>query len=393
MKPFAKVLIVIVIVVAIIGIIVRITGFRFGKKEQAVVPPAPKGPIEMSVIAALPVEQWVSLAGEKYNTGEHFVEGRKVLVEVIPMDGLSALNKWERGEFDPVPTAWLAESRAWVDQANIGVAKRTGRDVFLAGGQYRAQPVILSPIVWGIWKEAHDTLRKHFKRTDISWDELHKAATIGKWTKLGGQAEWGAFKLVIAHPKRDPAGLVAMVGAAGEYYDKPIVTSDEFQDTSFLKWLADLLNTVVDFSPFGVENMLLFGRSNGDVGQIVESYLLANMEGLQKRWKEPLVILYPDPIAWFDFPYAIYMGTETSALEKKAALDFKNFLLSTGQQRSALDLGLRPANPDVPSTGGLVKRWEDLGVKAKIPSASRMRYASRRGLDALSVWYSAKYEE
>lgn len=184
-----------------------------------------------------------------------------------------------------------------------------------------------------------------------------------------------------------------MVGAAGEYYDKPIVTSDEFQDPSFLKWLSDLLNTVVDFSPFGVENMLLFGRSNGDVGQIVESYLLANMEGLQKRWKEPLIILYPDPIAWFDFPYAIYMGKETSALEKKAALDFKNFLLSTGQQRSALDLGLRPANPNVASTGGLVKRWEGLGVKANIPSASRMRYASRKGLDALSVWYSGKYEE
>ena len=196
MKPFAKILIVIVIVVAIIAIVVRITGFRFGKKEQAVVPPTPKVPIEISVISALPVEQWVSHASEKYNTGEHFVEGRKVLVEVIPMDGLSALNKWQRGEFDPVPAAWLAESRAWVDQANIRVAERTGRDVFLAGGQYRAQPMALSPIVWGIWKEAYEVLQKRFGRVDISWDELHQAATTGHWTDLGGRAEWGTFKPV-----------------------------------------------------------------------------------------------------------------------------------------------------------------------------------------------------
>lgn len=393
MKPFAKILMVIVIVVAIIGIVVRITGFRFGKKEQAVVPPTPKGPIEISVIAALPVEQWVSHASETYNTKGHSVEGRKVLVEVIPMDGLSALNKWERGEFDPVPTVWLAESRAWVDQANIGMGERTGRDVFLAGGQYRAQPVVLSPIVWGIWKGAYEVLQQRFGRVDISWDELHEAATIGKWIDLGGKAEWGTFKLVIAHPKRDPAGLTAMVGAAGEYYDKPTIKTEQLEDDQFLDWLSDLLDTVVDFSPFGVENMLLFGRSNGDAGQIVESYLLVNMKGLQERWEEPLVIVYPDPIVWFDFPYAIYMGKETSALQKKAALDFKSFLLSTGQQESALNLGLRPANPNVASTGGLVESWENLGVKANVPSASRMRYASRSGLDALSEWYSAKYEE
>jgi len=117
------------------------------------------------------------------------------------------------------------------------------------------------------------------------------------------------------------------------------------------------------------------------------------MEGLQKRWKEPLVIVYPDPITWFDFPYAIYMGSETSALEKKATLDFKEFLLSTDQQLTALDFGLRPANPDVDSRGGLVAQWKDLGVEVTIPSASRMRQASRSGLDSLTQWYTGKYEE
>lgn len=309
------------------------------------------------------------------------------------MDGISALNKWARGEFAPVPTAWVAESRAWVDQANVAALERTGQDIFLSGGQYRAQPLVLSPLVWGIWNDAYSALTNHFGTKQISWDELHEAAVIGQWQDIGGDEEWGNFKLVVAHPKRDPAGLTAMVGAAGEYYDKPSVTTQQLQDDDFLVWLSDLFDTVVDFSPFGVENMLLFGRSNGDAGQIVESYLLVNMEGLETRWNQPLIIIYPDPIAWFDFPYAIYMGTETSADQKQAALEFKEYLLSSDQQAQALYFGLRPACADCPSTGGLITKWAAIGVLENIPSSSRMRAASRSGLEALTRWYVETYEE
>lgn len=395
MKSFTKLLIVIVILVAIVGIVVRITGIQFKSQDktqrQAVVKPGTL--IEISVVAALPLEQWATAAAETFSNEKHFVEGKKVIVEVIPMDGLSALNKWARGEFIPVPTAWLAESRTWVEQANFAALKRTGQDIFLAGGRYRTQPVVLSPLVWGIWRDAYKTLVKHMGTRQISWDELHKAAVIGQWKKMGGDASRGSFKLVVAHPKRDPAGLTAMVGAAGEYYDKPGVTVKDLKDPRFLKWLSELFDTVVDFSPFGLENMFLFGRSNGDAGQIVESYLLTNMEGLNKRWKQPLEIVYPDPIAWFDFPYAIYMGKETTAVAKQAALDFKRFLLSADQQTAALDFGLRPASAECSPDGGLVSKWKGLGVMPNIPSSSRMRAASGRGMEALSKWYVKKYEE
>lgn len=394
MKPFTIILIVVVILVAIAGIVVRVIDIRKG--EPPVVPtptPVPPEPVAISIIAAVPVEPWVTRAAELYNTEEHFVQGSKVTIEVIPMDGLSALNKWARGEFTPVPTVWIAESRAWVDQANIAALERTGQDIFLAGGRYRAQPIVLSPLVWGIWKDAYDTLVNHTGTNQISWDELHEAAVIGHWKDMGGNEENGQFKLVVAHPKRDPAGLTAMVGAAGEYFDKPVVTAKELQNPRFLDWLSKLFDTVVDFSPFGVENMFLFGRSNGDAGQVVESYLLVNMEGLEKRWKQPLIIVYPDPIAWFDFPYAIYMGKETSAEEKQAALDFKNYLLSANQQAVALDFGLRPASAESSSSGGLISQWKELGVMENIPSSSRMRAASRKGLDALTKWYVGKYEE
>lgn len=355
--------------------------------------PAPVAGINVTIITALAVEPWVSQAAETFNAQGRVLEGRPVTVEIIPMQGLTALNKWGRGEFDTIPTAWLAESRIWVDQANVSALDRTGQDIFLTGGRYRAQPVALSPLVWGIWQEPYEALTAHFNTDELSWDQLHQAAQQDDWGDLSGDPEWGGFKLVVAHPIRDPAGLTAMVGAAGEFFDNPALTAEELQDPQFLAWLADLFDTVVDFSPVGAENMLLYGRSNGDAGQLVEAYLLTEMAGVQARWGETIQIVYPDPISWFDFPFAIYMGSETAAVEKQAALAFKEFLLSAEQQAIALEFGLRPACPECPTNGGLIAEWQPIGVLEDIPSSSRMRPATIRGLESLTEWYITRYEE
>jgi len=355
--------------------------------------PTPIASVDVQIVTALAVEPWVSQAAETYNATNPTIDGQPVRVEIIPMQGLTALNKWGTGDFDTVPTAWLAESRIWVDQANVNALDRTGQDIFLTGGRYRAQPVALSPLVWGIWQEPYEALTEHFGTDDLSWDQLHEAALEDDWAALSGDPAWGGFKLVVAHPVRDPAGLTAMVGAAGEYYDNPALTADELQDDAFLSWLSDLFDTVVDFSPVGAENMLLYGRSNGDAGQLVEAYLLTEMAGVESRWGETIQIVYPDPISWFDFPFAIYMGNETSAQEKQAALAFKEFLLSAEQQAIALDYGLRPACPECPTDGGLIAEWERVGVREDIPSSSRMRPATIRGLEALTDWYVTRYEE
>ncbi len=379
--------------VAVIWILIPAAQEQLSPAPTPTPTPTPPPVLEVQVVTALAVEPWVSQAAETYNASEPYLDERRVVVEIIPMQGLSALNKWSRGEFDRVPTAWLAESRVWVEQANANSLERTGQDIFLNGGRYRSQPVALSPLVWGIWQEPFETLTTYFGTEDISWDQLHEASLEESWEALGGDADWGQFNLVVAHPVRDPAGLTAMVGAAGEFFDNPSLTVDELEDPAFLDWLSDLFDTVVDFSPVGAENMLLYGRSNGDAGQLVESFLLTEMAGVQSRWGETIQIVYPDPISWFDFPFSIYMGNETTAEEKQAALDFKEFLLSAEQQAIALDYGLRPACPECPIDGGLIAEWRHIGVMENIPSSSRMRPASIRGLENLTAWYINRYEE
>ncbi|TAK31639.1 MAG: hypothetical protein EPO21_17045 [Chloroflexota bacterium] len=359
---------------------------------------APTGPVHISVASAIAAEPWVSAAAKEFSDREYELNGtrRKVTVDVYPLDGVTALNKWAGGEFQTPPTAWVAESRDWVNQANAVAGDHYNQDIFLGGGQYRDQSVAMSPEVWAVFKSRAVVLEKKFGRP-LDWEMAHTAAVSKGWEDLGGESGWGRFKLVIPHPKRDPAGLAAMVSAAGAYFQKPAVSTDELGDGKFLSWLKELLNTVVDFQPYGAENMVLYGPSAGDAGQVLENYLLLNAEAIEKRWGDGLMVVYPDPVAWYDFPFAIYMGKEkeSSAAEKDAAVLFKQFLLSDAQQVGTLSFGLRPASPDVSTDNpsSLIKRYAAFGFKERVPSSSKMRQASRSGLVALGAWFVNNYEK
>src|SRR5690606_24704612 len=111
------------------------------------------------VLTALPVEPWVRSAAEAFNAANRTVEGSVVTVEIVAMDGLTALGRWDRDEFGALPadvrpedlseaqraqlaefpTAWIPDSRYLVELANVAYKERLGRDVFLTDGQYRAR--------------------------------------------------------------------------------------------------------------------------------------------------------------------------------------------------------------------------------------------------------------
>ena len=120
-----------------------------------------------------------------------------------------------------------------------------------------------------------------------------------------------------------------------------------------------------------------------------ESDLLVNKQGLQTRRDDPMRIVNPEYVTCFDFPFTVWMGPETSALEKNAALEFEKYMLSEEVQREALAYGLRPANPAVVVTEGssLFSQWADQGVLGVVPRTTAMRYPDRDVLQALLRWF------
>ena len=384
----------IVFFVVVLAAVIIVTASFFARwlgQQEGVVTAPSKETLEVRIVCALPVEPWVREAAKQFNQEKHKLEGQPIKVSVIPMDGLTAMGRYEREEMDPLPTAWIPDSRYLVELVNAAYKEKLGRDVFLTDGEYRARPIAVSLFSWGIYSSRAEVLRD--KYGEIDWQAIHDAATAkGGWPELGGEAGWGYFKLVVPNPRKNVGGLAAMVAAAGEYYQKTNINTADVTDLEFQEWLGELMGAVTDFSSLGsysVENLALFGYSMGDGGQLLESDLLSHMAGIQTRWADPLVIVYPKYLTWFDFPFTTWMGPETSALEKNAALEFQRYLLSPEVQRLAVERGLRPANPEVPVTGqdSLFVRWQEQGAMTIVPRTTAMRSPDRDVLMALLRWF------
>ncbi len=374
--------------------------------------------VTVRVISALPVETWVRNAAAAYNATSPTIEGVPVNVEIVAMDGLTALGRWDRNTFgaleagiapedldsaaraalDDFPTAWIPESRYLVELANASYKERLGRDVFLTDGEYRARPIATSLLTWGLYETRASILQETFGT--ISWASIHDAAIArGGWPELGGDPGWGYFKLVVPNPNKNVAGLHAMIAAAGEYYERPDISVADVTNPAFQRWLQELMGAVTDFSSasaYTAEDFALFGYSVGDGGQLLEADLLLNMEGILTRWEDPIHLYYPRYVTWFDFPFSVWVGPETSALQKNAALDFQRFLLSDEQQQAGLAFGLRPANPRVPLDAvpdSLFVTWRGRGVETVIPRADAMRNPDRDVLLALLRWFELNVAE
>ncbi len=347
-------------------------------------------PIQVTIAAALPVEPWVSEAARRFNAEGHQLEGRTIRISVFGIDGLAAMGRYEREEMDPFPTAWIPDSRYLVELVNATFKAKLGRDVFLTDGEYRARPIVISLFAWGIYKSRADVLEKTFG--EINWRTIHDAAIApGGWRDIGGRGEWGYFKLIVPHPRKNIGGLAAMVSAAGEYYDRPNIGVEDITEPEFQKWLKELMGSVSDYASLGAypgENLALFGYSAGDGGQLLESDLLINMAGSMNRW-EPLRILYPKYLTWFDFPFTVWIGPETTAAEKNAALEFEKHLLSPSIQTEAVKFGLRPVlgQISVEQSDSPFVAWRENGVTSVVERSTAMRNPDREVLLALLRWF------
>lgn len=401
-------IVIIVVALAIVGIAAAV---RLLGDQPASLATEQSGPIKVRVLTALPVYDWVNEAAKQFNAEKHELDGNPIEVEIVSMDGLTALGKFDRDEFgtlppdvDPqnltaeqeqalerFPTAWIPDSRYLPELANVAYAERLGRDVFLTDGEYRARPIALSLFAWGVYNSRADILKQKF--SDIDWQVIHDAAIAkGGWPELGGQPDWGFFKLVVPNPRKNVGGLAAMVAAAGEYYDKTSIGTAEVTEPTFQAWLKELMDSTTDLggsSAYTAEDFALFGYSVGDGGQLLEADLLKNMEGIQTRWGEPLAIFYPKYVTWFDFPFTIWMGPETTAAQKNAALEFQRYLLSDPVQAKAVEDGLRPVNSavSVDQPNSPFTRWKDQGVVPIVSRTDAMRSPDREVLLALLRWF------
>ncbi|MBM3188840.1 MAG: hypothetical protein FJZ90_08980, partial [Chloroflexi bacterium] len=232
-----------VVFIVLVAVVLVVVGVSYATQRWGTVQLSKPEQLSVRIVCALPVEPFVREAAERFNAEKHTLDGRLIQVSIVPMDGLVAMSRWERGEMAgaeegaSVPTVWIPDSRYLVELVNATLKEQRGRDIFLTGGEYRARPIAISLFCWGIWDSRVKALESKYGN-DIGWQDIHDAATAkGGWPELGGQAEWGYFKLVVPNPRKNVGGLMAMVAAAGEYHGKTRIEVADVTDPDFQAWL------------------------------------------------------------------------------------------------------------------------------------------------------------
>ena len=143
---------VVVAAVVIVGVSLLLQG------DDTTLEPEKQELLEVRVACALPVEEWVRGAAESFNAEGRRLNGVPIAVQVTAVDGLTAKSRFDRGEFDPVPTVWIPDSRSLVELVNLTQKQKLGRARYSPSVRNTSRPIATSLFTWGIYSSRAQVL-------------------------------------------------------------------------------------------------------------------------------------------------------------------------------------------------------------------------------------------
>ena len=253
----------------------------------------------------------------------------------------------------PVPIhVWSPASSAY-----RSVFESEWRFTHQGGPILSAESLVLSPMVFVMWKPRHDAFLRKYAKLDFR--TLAKAMQEpGGWGEIAGRPDWGHFKFGHTDPNRFNSGLQMLVLMGYELSGKrgglgyEDITRAEFQEwlKAFERGATRHGSGLTHSTGALMEEMVLRGPSQYDCLLLYENLALEYLQVGIEHWGEAgeLAVDYPDPNIGNEHPYYILNVPWSDARQRQAAAEFLRFLKSERIQRRALADGFRPGNPAVP---------------------------------------------
>lgn len=330
-----------------------LSGCKKPKDEPGVVaggpaaPAASSTPLELLVVYGSEKEAWFTAELTAFNaTPPRLASGRVVRVSGEPMGSGEAMGAIIDGTkaahvFSPASGAYLTLlNQAW--QTRPGNLKPIAQ-----GGE----PLVLSPLVIGIWKPMAEALG--WPQRPLGWSDLVKVARDPRGWGAFERPEWGSFKLGHTSPEYSTSGLLSVLAIAAAAKPAAGRGSVDVADPEVGKFLAAVEDSVVHYGKstgFFANKMLARGPGYLSAAVlyenlVIESYARATPSEL------PLIALYPvEGTFWADHPYAILDAPWVSAEHREAAALLQRALRDRPAQERAVALGFRSSDPAIPVT-------------------------------------------
>ncbi len=323
------------------------SGPRGEESVQAVRPAdVPRGVTEVSFLYSTEKKEWVESAAAAFQK-----EHPEIKLTLTGRGSLDAAQAILDGQLKP--TVWSPADTAVLRLLESDWATEPSRGrLFAADGDAAPHPLVITPLVFVVWEDRAQVLRKANEGRTVSWKAIHKAVASDQgWPAIGGKPEWGFVKLGHTDPTRSNSGLQALLLATLEYYNKRggLVVGD-LLDPKYQAWVKQLEKGVTHFETSTgtfMADMVRFGPSKYDIAVVYENLAISQLANAQDRWGT-LKVYYPALTLWSDHPAAVLQGDWVTPAQKQAALKWLAYLRSRPVQERALAFGFRPADPSVP---------------------------------------------
>lgn len=303
--------------------------------------------VKIQLVYGSEKQEWLDPLVQSFNASRTKTEdGAVIVVEAVPMGSIEAMDAILAGSLQP--TVWSPASSLYLPVAESEWRKNHAEELVAAP----PKDLVLSPVVIAMWKPMAEVLG--WPDQPIGWADIAALATSPEGWAAFGYPEWGQFKLGHTHPEFSNSGLMAVVAQAYAGANKQRgLTLQDLSDPKVQQFMADVQLSIIHYGTstgfFGTR-MFERGPSYLSAAVLYENLIVAQetkrLNGQSQQL--PVIAIYPkEGTFWSNHPYVILNAPWVTAQQRQAAEVFQNFLLAEPQQRSAMQLGFRPANPDL----------------------------------------------
>ena len=301
--------------------------------------PKPDNALEVTMAYSSEKRPFIEPLAAEFNKARHTLPGdnRPIYINAEVVDSGTARTEIAAGRLKP--TVWSPSGSIWKPVLNYEADRE------LAG---ESEPIFLTPVVIAMWKPMAEALGWPNKALGLS-DIIALNNNPEGWGSVG-RPEWGKFKYAHTNPEVSTTGLsmVAMefYAAAGKVRD---LSEADLNNEAVKAYVQNIENSIVHYSATTTifrENVRKGGMDYISAVALEEVTVIdLNKSGTMPV---PLVSIYPKEGTFYhDNPFIIMKGDWVTEEQRQAATQFKDFLLLPENQKNALTLGFRPANPAV----------------------------------------------
>jgi Ca-activated chloride channel family protein len=375
------------ILVAVLGgsvLAVRLVG----STPSRAVSPCPGPTTTILVGADTSALGWLTPLARSYTDAHRMIDGRCLAVTVREMTVSQARQALQPAPFPgggTPPDAWIPESSTTLDL----VRSRPDNAKILPD---RAPPIATSPIVIAAPTDAVRALGPVFPagQTPQFADYLLLAHDPSGWGQQRiGHDEWGKVLFSTTDPSRTALGTSLLLAAAGAVTATPVgqVDSRTFTKPEAKEGLLQFARSIGKITP-SVPALLDGAGSSPSTQDLLTTFgLVAAYE--KDVWKyngdgPPVLLRAMYPLGGAlaaDYPYVIPNGSWVDGLDRRAASDFRAWLVSPDVQARLGTYGLRRAN----GAAGPELSSRDRGLDAR-PLAPQPTRSADGPAAAQAVW-------